>query len=112
MKRELRVKKHPEFDRIIQSGRKYRSERFTLYCEKVLDQKHSRIGIAVGKRNGGAVTRVRIKRQIRAMLAKRNEYALPMNLIIVVRQTYHVDEFTASEQELNALLDQIKEQFN
>ena len=112
MKREYRVKRHPEFDRIIKVGRKYKSERFTLYCELSPDQPHSRIGIAVGKKNGNAVTRVRIKRQVRAMLAKRNDYALPMNLIIVVRPNYHVGEFTASEAELNALLDQIKERLN
>ena len=112
MKREYRVKKHPEFDHIIRSGKRIKSEHFALYFELIPGQNHSRIGIAVGKKNGVAVTRVRIKRQVRAMLAKRNEYDLPINLIIVVRPNYHVDGFTASEEELNASLDRMKEQLN
>ncbi|MCR5491328.1 MAG: ribonuclease P protein component [Bacilli bacterium] len=112
MKREYRVKKHPEFDHIIRSGRKMKSEHFALYFEQIPGQNHSRIGIAVGKKNGVAVTRVRIKRQVRAMLAKRNDYDQPINLIIVVRPNYHVDEFAANEEELNASLDAMKEQLN
>ena len=106
MKREYRVKKHPEFDHIIKSGKKYKSERFTLYCETSPDQKHSRIGIAVGKKNGNAVVRNRLKRQVRAMVAKRNDYSLPLDVIILIRPSYSSEKFDENEAELlNALLE-------
>ncbi|MCR5490740.1 MAG: ribonuclease P protein component [Bacilli bacterium] len=109
MKREYRVKKHSEFDRIIHAGAKVKSPHYAIYCEQAENQPHARIGIAVSKKNGGAVMRVRIKRQVRAMLAKRGDYADPLNLIIVIRPSYDPGEFAENERELNAALDQIKE---
>ena len=76
------------------------------------DQNYTRIGIAVGKSNGVAVTRVKEKRQVSAMLAKRNDYSLPIDLIIVIRPCYSTEAYEANEEELNASLDQIREKLN
>ena len=108
MKRINTIKSHQEFDAIIRHGAKLRSPHFSLYYLPS-DLGYTRIGLAVGKANGGAVERVRVKRQVRAMLATRNDYSSPISLIIVIRPTFAEAEFHQNEQELNALLDQIKE---
>ena len=109
MKRENRVKKHSDFDRIIQKGVAVKGRRFSLYYERT-DVEETHIGIAVGKRNGGAVARVKTKRQIRAIIAESwKDYGLPLNLVIVVRPNYDCSEFAASKEELIGLLETIKE---
>ncbi len=108
MKKENTVKSHREFDRIIHRGAKIKSDHYLVYGEKSEEEK-TRIGIAVGKSNGEAHQRVRIKRQVRAMIAKRNDYSFSANLIIVVRPAFQEGEFDQNEAELNASLDQMKE---
>ena len=110
MKRELRVRKHQEFDRIIKGGKKIKSPHFSFYfVEADPAQKHTRIGLAVSKANGKAIKRTRIKRQVRAMLAKRNDYGDPIDLIIVIRPSYSEEAFHGNEAELNECLNKIKE---
>ena len=108
MKKENTVKSHRESDRIIHRGAKIKSDHYLVYGEKSEEEK-TRIGIAVGKSNGEAHQRVRIKRQVRAMIAKRNDYSFSANLIIVVRPAFQEGEFDQNEAELNASLDQMKE---
>ncbi|MBQ9457510.1 MAG: ribonuclease P protein component [Bacilli bacterium] len=102
------IKSHREFDRLIQTGAHLRTEHFRLhYLPNQVG--FTRIGIAVGKRNGGAVTRVRLKRQVRAMVAKRDD-SLPLDLIIVIRPETLAEEYAKNEIELLAALDQIRNQ--
>ena len=109
MKREYRVKKHSEFDRIIHAGRKVKTAHYTIYVETNPDQGHARIGLAVSKRNGNAVTRVRIKRQVRAMVSRHFDVSLRLNLIIVIRPSYNALEAKSNEEELAKALDEIKD---
>lgn len=103
-----RIKKHSDFNKIISSGVKTKTSHFTVFYTNN-EENLTRIGIAVGKKNGSAVQRVKIKRQVRAMLAKRNKYNLPIDLIIVVHPSYKIEEFNENELELNNNLDKIKE---
>ena len=113
MKKAFRVKKHEDFDFIIKNGEKVKSKNFNLYFVKApKEQLYTRIGLAVGKSNGHAVTRVREKRQVRAMLSKRDDYSLPLDIIISIRPCYKESEFESNEKELNSLLDTIKEKLN
>ena len=111
MKRVNTVKSHREYDAIIHHGVKLRSDHFSLYY-RPSDLGYTRIGLAVGKANGGAVQRVRIKRQVRAMIAKRNDYSLSLDIIIVIRPNYNQADFQENERELDALLNQTKEAHN
>ena len=108
VKRVNTVKSHREFDAIIHHGVKVRSEHFSLYALPS-ELGYTRFGLAVGKANGGAVTRVRIKRQVRAMIAKRDDYSSSLDVIIVIRPNFKETEFHENELELNALLDHTKE---
>ena len=112
MKKEHTIKPHREFDRIIHTGARVKSAHFTVFGEKNANSV-LRIGIAVGKANGKAFMRVRIKRQVRAIIAsKKMDLTQPFNLIIVVRPSYHEGEFTQNELELHASLDRMKEILN
>ena len=109
MKKEYRVKKHSEFDRIIHAGHKTKTPHYTIYVEHVPDQSHARIGLAVSKRNGNAVTRVRIKRQVRAMVSRCFDVTRRLNLIIVIRPNYDPLEAKSNEEELVKALDELKD---
>lgn len=112
MKKEYRVRKHQEFDRIIHAGKKLKTPHFILYAEPSPEAEHVRIGLAISKSNGGAVQRVREKRQVRAMLARRNDYADRLNLIILIRPSFDPEAKKANEEELNQALDAIKGNLN
>ena len=115
VKKENTVKAHREFDHIIHSGVKVKSIHYSLYGEKPADpeQTFARIGLAVGKANGKAVQRVRVKRQVRAMLDNHKDWmAWPLNLIIVIRPNFKEDEFNENEAELIASLNRLKELLN
>lgn len=111
MKKENTVKSHRDFDRIIRRGRSFKSPHFAVY---VLPSElgYARIGISVGKKNGNAVKRVLIKRQIRTMVAKADLLSLPADLIIVVRPSYDTNGYGLLEEELLSLLAQVKEQIH
>ena len=112
MKKENTIKPHREFDRIIHTGARVKSAHFTVFGEKNA-KSVLRIGIAVAKANGKAFMRVRIKRQVRAIIAsKKMDLTQPFNLIIVVRPSYHEGEFTQNELELHASLDRMNEILN
>ncbi len=106
MKKEFRIKKHPEFDRIIKAGNKTKTEHFLIYIEPC-EQPHYRVGLAIGKANGGAVQRVKQKRQVRAILAKHPPKS-NLNYIIVIRPNFDSDQFEAMEKELVGALNTIE----
>ena len=108
MKREYRILKHSEFDRIIAGGKCIRTAHFRLFYLAEESNEHIRIGIALGKANGTAVRRVKEKRQVRAMLAKRNDYSPKLNLIIIIRPNYDPDSDFEMEEELNGAINQIE----
>jgi len=108
MKKINTVKAHREFDRIIHHGRGIKSPHFTVhFTPSTLE--YARIGISVGKKNGIAVKRVLIKRQVRAIVAKCDLLQYPIDVIIAVRATYDPGHYAELESELLALLAQMKE---
>ncbi|MCQ2741946.1 MAG: ribonuclease P protein component [Bacilli bacterium] len=111
MKRQFRILKHQEFDRIIRSGKSLRTPHFSL-CYETNELGYSRIGIAVGKANGKAVVRVKEKRQVRAIFAERDDYRVNVNLIVIIRPSYDPERYQEAKDELNKALDTIKERQN
>ncbi len=108
MKKINTVKAHREFDRIIHHGRAIKSPHFSVYVTPS-SLEYARIGISVGKKNGGAVRRVLIKRQVRAIVAKADLLSLKADLIITVRPTYDPENYQSLEEELLLSLSQMKE---
>lgn len=108
MKRENRILKHSEFDEIIRRSPAIRTNHYVIH-HRDNNFKKTRIGIAVSKKNGNAVTRNRIKRQIRAMLAGNWDFATARDIIIIVRTTYQTSQFNSEQEELLASLGKIGE---
>lgn len=109
MKKVNRVKKYREF-KVIMNLRKFkRNELYSVYFkEKALEV--GRVGILVTKRNGNAVTRVKIKRQVRSIIDEaldlRNE---KYDYIVAISKNYSIDEFAKNKALLVKLLNSIKE---
>lgn len=102
-----RVKKYREFQEILNLRKFKRNEIFTLYYRKN-EFGHVRIGILVSKKNGIAVKRVKIKRQVRAILDKYIDYkANALDLIVVISKKYNTEEFNKNEKLLSDLIKQI-----
>lgn len=108
MKRKNRILKHPEFDEIISSTPGVKTDHYVIHC-RVSKSLESRIGISVSKRNGGAVTRNRIKRQIRAMIASGYDLSKAIDVIIIVRATYDPEHYGDEATELLGCLSKLGE---
>lgn len=108
MKRENRVLKHQEFDEIISSTPVIKSHRFVIHY-RPNEAGKARIGISVSKRNGNAVIRNRIKRQIRAIIGIAYAMTNSFDIIIIVRTTYDPSLFQEEKKELTADLMKIGE---
>jgi ribonuclease P protein component len=68
MKKEFRVKKDDEIQKIFQKGQSFANRQFVVYALDKPDQTHFRIGLSVSKKIGNAVMRNRIKRLIRQVI--------------------------------------------
>lgn len=108
MKRLNRVRKHREFDSIIKERRFFKSSHFVVYFHPKEDHL-TRIGISVSTRNGNAVKRNLIKRQIRAIIASGYKLDKPIDVVIIARVSYDPSQFASNQLELMELLQKIGE---
>ncbi len=106
MKRVNRVRKHQEFDFIIHESHAVKSKHFAIYYH-AKEEALTRIGISVSRKNGNAVKRNLIKRQIRAILGSNLSFNLPYDIVIIVRTSYETGEFASNTKELTETLGKI-----
>lgn len=97
MKKVNIIKKNRDFTRIIKNQQPYRSNSFIIYKEKNNDE--FKFGISVGTKVGNAVTRNKLKRQIKSILDKKNYYN-NFNCIIIIRKDILNKSFIEIEKEL------------
>lgn len=98
MKKMNILKKSMDFDRIIKNNRSYKYKDYILYVEKVEDPTYH-FGLSVGKKVGNAVTRNKIKRQLKTIIDK-NSYEKGINCIIIVRKGLLEKSFSERENDL------------
>ena len=97
MKKNNILKNSRDFDRIIKNNKPYKYKDYIIYLErKTTDVYH--FGISVGKKIGNAVTRNKIKRQIKNIISK-NDYQNNFNCIIIVGRA--ITERNYKEMEIN-----------
>lgn len=100
MNKEHIIKKNEDFQRIIKNNRPYKYKDYIIYIEKNNASGYY-FGFSVGKKIGKAVTRNKIKRQLRSIVSKK-DYQKGFNCIIIVgsnilKRTYQEKETTLLE---------------
>lgn len=99
-----RLRHRREFERVFQHGIKQVSPAFVWYCLPTSGP-HSRLGMAVSKRVGGAVVRNRVKRYTREFF-RRHKMQLdpPCDIVVVARRQAADLPYAESVQQFASLL--------
>lgn len=105
MKKINTLKENRNFKKIISANKPFKYKGYIVYKEDTNDI--YKFGITVSKKLGNAVTRNKIKRQIREIISK-NNYEKNFNCIIIVRKSYLENDYANNEKDLNHILDMLK----
>jgi ribonuclease P protein component len=85
--RIARVRKRAEFERIQGGGARVTTRTFVLIVAGRADDGPTRLGITASRRIGGAVTRNRAKRLVRAAFRAQSQLFSPgIDLVVIVRK--------------------------
>ena len=98
MKKKNIIRKNLDFDRIIKNNRSFKYKDYIIYLEKT-DNEDYHFGLSVGKKIGNAVTRNKIKRQLKSIIDEKN-YEKGINCIIIVRKGVLEKSFCEKKEEL------------
>ena len=98
-----RIKKYTEFQKVIEAADVKKTYFFVSYRLKN-ELGYSRFGISVPKKTGNAVIRNRIKRQVRAAIGLSTNFEEPIDIVIIVRKAYQIDNFEQIKSEIQQLV--------
>lgn len=98
MKKKNIIRKNLDFDKIIKNNRSYKYKDYIIYVEKT-DNEDYHFGLSVGKKIGNAVTRNKIKRQLKSIIDEKN-YEKGINCIIIVRKGVLEKSFSEKREDL------------
>ena len=87
MKKEFRVKRNEDFSKIIARKKSFANSCFIIYKDEN-QMGHGRVGISVSKKLGNAVTRNKIKRQLRMMIQECFHFDEEVDYIVIVRKRF------------------------
>lgn len=105
MKKFEIIKDKREFDDIIHNSPYLKNKIFVIY-NKEREVKFPRFGIAVGKKIGNAVTRNKVKRQLRSIIDNnKNLFQNSKDYIIIVKKSFLDSSFNENEKSLRSLLE-------
>lgn len=103
MKKEYRVKKSSEIERIMKVKQSKANAHFVIYKNKNHENTHFRFAVSVSKKFGNAVHRNKIKRQVREIISKidiKDNY----DIFIVVRNKANMLSFSESKELITSLV--------
>ena len=102
-----RIKSNEEFGTTVKTGKVLKQSPYIIhYIFNGLT--YSRIGLSVSKKVGDAVTRNRVKRQVRAMCDSLIDYSShTFDIVIVVKSEFLDNSFDDNKNSLNSLLSKI-----
>lgn len=107
MKKQYRVKKSEEFEKIIKNKKFIVSPGIVLYIKKK-EQDHARVGITVKKKIGNAVVRNKVKRQVRMMIQEIYDFNENFDSILLIKEKYLDNDFNQNKNILNSLYKKAK----
>ena len=111
MKKLYRLLKAQDFKDVLDKRKcVLKNSSFSVYVSEG-DKNHIQIGISVSTKVGNAVTRVKCRRQVRAMIStidKLNHcYSLPLRIVIIVKKDYlkkeDLENFTVLKKVFSSL---------
>ncbi len=97
-----RLRKDQDFKRVISYDRFVKNRFFVTYFSSN-DLGYARIGISTSKKLGIAVTRNKLRRQVRMMVSELFDLTQSIDLVIIVRNDYQEDDYSASRRKLEEL---------
>ena len=110
VKRFNRVINNNDFTRIIQQGTSTKTNALVLYY--TCNSDHLTVGFAVSKKVGNAVTRNKIKRQLRAIFQNYVDKYPHFEIIVVVRKNYLDYSFQQIDAMVEKMLDKMEIKLN
>lgn len=107
MKHTVSLKQNREFRRLYARGKSAVSPYLALYCRKSR-LPYSRLGITVGGKLGGAVTRNRVRRRIRELYrVQEDKLASGYDIVVVARVRAVSASYRVLEQSFLRLADKL-----
>ncbi len=106
MKKINIVKENRDYNRIIKENRPFKYKDYVIYIDK-REPSIYRFGFSVGKKVGNAVTRNRVKRQIKEIVSQ-NDYQNNFDCIIIVGKGILERNFNEMRDNLNFALKKLK----
>ena len=104
MKKKNRVRKSPEFQSLIHSGKKKVNSSFVFYYSKKAEEE-ARFGISLSKKMGHAVDRNLYKRQVRMMCQELIDFPnYGFDGILILRYGYRDRSYEENKKNLEKLL--------
>ena len=95
-----RIKKSDDFAATIHKGNSFRLPSFIIHVKKN-ELNYVRVGISASKKLGNAVTRNRVKRQVRAMCDSLINYnAHSLDIVIVVKTKFLEETFNDNKSQI------------
>lgn len=106
MKKYERVKSQQDFQKVISSQQRFNSKNFVVYYLKNEQYSYPRFGIAASKKLGNAVTRNKIRRQVRAMIQQiKKVHSIEIkDYVIIVKKTYLTNDYQTNLEMLENVL--------
>lgn len=106
MKKERRLLKNNDFKEIIEMRKSLSTSSYVVYYRNN-DLEHGRVGISVSKKNGNAVVRNRLKRQVRSMIDQLFNFNLSLDLVVIIRNNYLQQDYATNKMDLQKILEKI-----
>ncbi|MEK7369633.1 MAG: ribonuclease P protein component [Planctomycetota bacterium] len=109
LKKEQRLRKRKDFERVFEEGTVFRCKNLNAYVlQNSLD--FSRLGIVTGKKVGHAVERNRIRRLLRECFRLNKALLGPrLDVVLVVKKGFPTT-FSGAEEEFKRLVGRLKTQ--
>ena len=107
MKKEYRLLKSNDFKKTMSKKKVFTNSSFVFYYSKN-DLNKIRVGISCSSKIGIAVTRNKIRRQVRMMCQSLFDKADSFDFVIIIRKGYLNKTFEQNQNELNYIYSKIK----
>ncbi len=98
MKREFRLLKEKDYTLVIQNGKIVNTKSYVVHYQENKDVGNIRVGVTTAKKTGNAVTRNKVKRQVKAMLDHHIDTSRELDVVIIIKKSYLNYDFKTNSQ--------------